>query len=125
MPVARSVQTEGNVILGVRPEKLTIERAGGGTRSNGTINAVNGVATDVSFVGVSTQYMVMTEWGQELIAFEQNISSGERIRSGDDVTVSWEAVHCFGLSGDDSVDDGVDGGILSVGVPTVAGTAGE
>jgi spermidine/putrescine transport system ATP-binding protein len=113
------------VILGVRPEKLTIQRAGGDTTSNGTINAVNGVATDVSFVGVSTQYMVMTEWGQELIAFEQNIASGERIRSGDDVTVSWEAVHCFGLSGDDSVDDGVDGGILSVGVPTAAGAAGE
>jgi spermidine/putrescine transport system ATP-binding protein len=125
MPVERSVQTEGNVILGVRPEKLTIQRAGGGTTSNGTINAVNGVATDVSFVGVSTQYMVMTEWGQELIAFEQNIASGERIRSGDDVTLSWEAAHCFGLSGDDSVDAGVDGGILSVGVPTAATTAGE
>lgn len=123
MPVARAVQTDGNVILGVRPEKLTIRRASEGVTSDGTINAVNGIATDVSFVGVSTQYMVMTEWGQELIAFEQNIASGDKIRPGDDVTVSWEAEHSFGLSGEDDVAAGVDGEILAVGVPEVAAGA--
>jgi spermidine/putrescine transport system ATP-binding protein len=129
MPTARSVQTEGSVILGVRPEKLRVERAGGGTRSDGNLNAVNGIITDVSFVGVSTQYMVITEWGQELIAFEQNMASGDRLRTGNDVTLSWEVQHCFGLSGDDSVDAGVSGGILGVGVPTAptgtTSTAGE
>ena len=31
-----------------------------------------GVVTDVSFVGVSTQYLVRMPWGQELMVFEQN-----------------------------------------------------
>jgi spermidine/putrescine transport system ATP-binding protein len=66
-------------------------------------------------VGVSTQYLVATAWGQELIAFEQNMSSADRPVVGDTVTVSWEPGHTFGLDGGDDLNAGIDEDLLEVG----------
>ena len=121
LPEGRSAVHDGPIVLGMRPEKMRIAQGPGGAQVNG-INAVTGIVTDASFVGVSTQYLVRTEWGQELIAFEQNIDSGTRARAGDLVTLTWDASHCFGLDGEQDVDAGLHDtmGILDVGVPETA-----
>ena len=38
-------------------------------------NAVTGVVTDASYIGVSTQYLVQLPWGQEVGVFSQNLST--------------------------------------------------
>lgn len=94
------------VILGVRPEKLQLNR--GGEQVGSGLNSIPGVITDTSFVGVSTQYLVRAPWGQELIAFEQNLSESDRPRVGEAVVLSWEPGFTFGLDGSDDLEAGVD-----------------
>ena len=45
-------------------------------------NQLPGTVTDVSYSGVSTQYLVRTAWGQELIVFEQNVIVGNTVLYG-------------------------------------------
>ena len=56
---------------------------------------VDGQVSDVSFVGVSTQYLVRMGWGQELTAFEQNTGARRRYRVGDKVDLHWNPDHTF------------------------------
>ena len=83
-------------------------------------NTVSGVITDASFFGVSTQYLVATPWGQELIAFEQNMSAGDRPAVGETVEMSWEPSHSFGFDGGDNLNAGIDEDLLEVGHYTAA-----
>jgi spermidine/putrescine transport system ATP-binding protein len=95
LPAARSAVEGGRVVVGVRPEKLAITRAGAEPPANA--NVIEGTVLDESFVGVSTQYTVQTTVGTEVVAFEQNLAAGERIRRGDSVVLSWIPDHTFGL----------------------------
>ena len=61
----------GDAWVGVRPEKVYLVGAGE-DRGDGVNTLPAGVVSDVSFVGVSTQYLVRMPWGQELTVFEQN-----------------------------------------------------
>ena len=72
MPTARVHSDRDEVWVGVRPEKMQISRAG--TPTDGE-NAVTGVVTDASYIGVSTQYLVALPWGQEVGVFSQNLST--------------------------------------------------
>jgi spermidine/putrescine transport system ATP-binding protein len=105
----RSPVDHGEVWVGVRPEKVTLQKgtAGGANR------LTKGRVTDVSFVGVSTQYLVRMPWDQELTVFEQNTGAGEQIRTGDEVELCWEPAHTFlldatqdALAGSDLPDEG-------------------
>ncbi len=60
MPTARVHSERDEVWVGVRPEKMQISRAG--TPTDGE-NAVTGVVTDASYIGVSTQYLVEPAMG--------------------------------------------------------------
>jgi spermidine/putrescine transport system ATP-binding protein len=113
VPSGKMNTTAGRVIVGVRPEKLHLHRQGAEVPEGR--NTLTGVVTDASFVGVSTQYLVATPWGQELIAFEQNMSSADRPLVGDTVTVSWEPTHSFGLDGRDNLNAGIEEDLLEVG----------
>jgi len=114
MPAARSRASAGDAYVGVRPEKIRLMLADADATSNGE-NEVTGVVTDVSFVGVSTQYLVRTPWGQELTVFAQNIGVDDRARTGDDVRLRWAPVHTFALDADEPIDAGAD-----VGEPSAA-----
>jgi spermidine/putrescine transport system ATP-binding protein len=107
VPRAKSAATSERVILGVRPEKLAVHRPGGDVPAGH--NSLSGVITDASFVGVSTQYLVACPWGQEIIAFEQNLSTGPRPGVGEQVVLSWDPSHTFGLDGDDDPSAGLGG----------------
>ncbi len=90
----RARVTDGDVWVGVRPEKVQLSDPGEDLRDGHNV-LVDGQVSDVSFVGVSTQYLVRMGWGQELTAFEQNTGARRRFRVGDKVDLHWNPDHTF------------------------------
>lgn len=91
-PRARARVSAGEVWVGIRPEKVLLGAPGEAHPGN---VLTGGVVSDVSFVGVSTQYLVRMPWGQELMVFEQNHTSHRRFRPGDTVDLHWSPEHTF------------------------------
>jgi spermidine/putrescine transport system ATP-binding protein len=110
MPAARCSTGSRQLLAGVRPEKIHIAPARvGGSPPGAQPNVLpGGVVTDASFIGVSTQYLVRLPWGQELVVFVQNLGVGGVIPVGEQVTLSWEPAHTFGLDGSQDVTAGVE-----------------
>jgi spermidine/putrescine transport system ATP-binding protein len=106
IPVARNSSTHKSVLVGIRPEKFRIHNVGDATAGN---KLEGGIVTDISFVGVSTQYQVEMPWKQELMIFEQNDGGAPNLRKGDAVTLSWEPHFTFALDGDEDVTSGLSG----------------
>ena len=96
VPAARSTRQEGAILIGVRPEKLSIATGGDTAAVPDRHNRASGKVTDASFTGVSTQYLVMTTWGDEWTVFEQN-RSVNLLHPGDEVVIHWAPEHTFGL----------------------------
>ncbi|TFG37801.1 MAG: TOBE domain-containing protein, partial [Candidatus Aminicenantes bacterium] len=103
MPTARVHTDRDEVWVGVRPEKMQISRAGTSVEGE---NAMTGVVTDASYIGVSTQYLVALPWGQEVSIFSQNLSTEGPLGAGDDVVLHWNPAHTFAL---DSTQDAAAG----------------
>ncbi len=82
--------------IGVRPEK-TVAVPAGEERGTVPVNEVPGTVTDVSFTGLSTQYLVRTPWGQEISVFAQNAGGERRVAVGQQVIVAWRPEHTFPL----------------------------
>ena len=82
--------------LGVRPEK-TLAVPAGDESSRDLDNRLPGTVTDVSFTGLSTQYVVRTPWGQEISVFTQNAGGERRVAAGQQVAVAWRPEHTFPL----------------------------
>ena len=57
-----------------------------------------GRVVDASFSGVSTQYLVDLPGLGEITVFAQNTSLGEHAKTGDEVYLSWQVAHAFGLA---------------------------
>ena len=95
----------GRIVFGVRPEKVKIVDQG---KSGLPKNQINGSIKLTAFVGVSTQYEVITNWGQEVSAFEQNIDPSDLGRPGQAVTLAWEPRHSFVLDPGDDLTAGLD-----------------
>jgi len=91
--------------VGIRPEKVLIGHEGEALDAPGN-TIPGGVVTDVSFVGVSTQYLVRMAWGQELQVFEQNTGRRRLFRPGDQVELSWRPVYAFLLDHDQAAAAG-------------------
>jgi len=99
-------RAEGTVWVGVRPEKVSLTRRGSESADAGTNALRDGTVTDVSFIGVSTQYLVRMPWGQELTVFEQNSGAREGFQPGDDVDLHWSPAHTFLLDADQDAHAG-------------------
>lgn len=95
--------------VGIRPEKVLIGDAGAALDAPGN-TIPGGVITDVSFVGVSTQYLVKMPWGQELMVFAQNTGRTKLFRVGDPVELSWRPEYAFLLDHTQDVHAGADEG---------------
>lgn len=97
--------------VGIRPEKVLIGQLGEQIDAPGN-SIPGGVVTDVSFVGVSTQYLVRMPWGQELMVFEQNTGRRRLFAAGEQVEVSWRPEYAFLLdhSQDSTAGRGQDAG---------------
>ncbi|CAN5887154.1 ABC transporter ATP-binding protein [soil metagenome] len=118
VPRSRARVTEGKVWLGVRPEKMFLAQpdAAAGERATADRDTNSlGIAqvVDVSFVGVSTQYLVRAAWGQELMAFEQNTGARALLRTGDRVDIGFAGPHAFLLDHDQDARAGVDEGLTA------------
>jgi spermidine/putrescine transport system ATP-binding protein len=106
-PMSRARSTEGAVWVGVRPEKVFLAHTG--TETDDGSNALrDATVTDVSFVGVSTQYLARLPWGQELMIFEQNTGVRESFRAGDHVDLHWMPDHTFLLDAAQDAAAGVE-----------------
>ena len=114
LPRDRNSAAGSSVIVGVRPEKITILDAVDAAKVPSGHNVLTGKVTDVSYSGVSTQYLIRSAWGQELIVFEQNVIVGDRCDAGDDVVLHWAPEHTFGLDGIQDVHAGVEAAVLEL-----------
>lgn len=108
MPADRAGSTEGAVWVGVRPEKIRLEPAGAACGDADAANVLDGVLADASFVGVSTQYVVVLPWGQEVAVFAQNLTTGSPLRPGDPVRLCWHPRHTFALDAHQDAAAGAD-----------------
>ncbi|WP_120337778.1 ABC transporter ATP-binding protein [Cryobacterium soli] len=104
VPKARSHRHAGDVTVGVRPEKITLHRQK--PEPDSAHNIIGpGRVTDVSFTGVSTQYLVTVPGVGTIIVFEQNRSFGPVEGEGDEVWMTWNVEHGFGLDDDPAGPD--------------------
>lgn len=108
-PAQRAASDTGEVWVGVRPEKVFLAAAGEDGDDHSNVLR-GGTVTDVSFVGVSTQYLAKMPWGQELMVFEQNTGARERFRVGDGVDLHWTPEHTFLLDADQDALAGAEEG---------------
>jgi spermidine/putrescine transport system ATP-binding protein len=106
-PTSRARSSEGDVWVGVRPEKVFLAASGSET-DDGSNMLRDATVTDVSFVGVSTQYLARLPWGQELMVFEQNTGARESFRPGDRVDLHWMPAHTFLLDASQDASAGVE-----------------
>ncbi len=100
---SRNRATGKSILVGIRPEKIRISLPD--DPRNGNV-LTGGIVSDVSFVGVSTQYVVEMPWKQDLMVFEQNDGGTPTLRPGDPVSLSWNPPFTFGLDGSEDVNAG-------------------
>jgi spermidine/putrescine transport system ATP-binding protein len=93
--------------VGIRPEKVLIGEVGENIDAPGN-SIPGGVVSDVSFVGVSTQYLVRMPWGQELQVFEQNTGRRRLFSQGEQVDMSWRPEFAFLLDHTQDAAAGAD-----------------
>lgn len=107
VPRDRAQRHAGVVTIGVRPEKLTLltekPKAGSGAAASGVNVLGPGTVTDVSFSGVSTQYLVEVPGVGTITVFAQNMVFGPVVNRGSEVWVSWTVDHGFGLADEEGV----------------------
>ena len=92
-----------SILVGIRPEKIRISLPSDPCTGN---VLTGGIVSDVSFVGVSTQYVVEMPWKQDLMVFEQNDGGTPTLRPGDPVSLSWNTPFTFGLDGSQDLNAG-------------------
>jgi len=85
------------VDVGVRPEKIQLQRDAGDAPATAR-NHLAGTVTDASYMGVSTQYTVETGGGARVVVYEQNrerTTRDELWARGDEVHLTWSIDHTF------------------------------
>ena len=96
VPKSRAQRHSGVVTVGVRPEKLTLHLTQPSS-SAGTNILGPGRVVDVSFSGVSTQYIIAIPGLGSVVVFMQNTGAGPVVTEGAKLWVSWNVEHGFGL----------------------------
>lgn len=106
IPEDRAHATTGAGWVGIRPEKVLVAPAGQDIDAPGN-HFTGGTIVDTSFIGVSTQYVVRTAWGQEISAFEQNTGARGVMAPGTPVDFSWRPEFAFLLDASQDVTAGI------------------
>ncbi|WP_404951771.1 ABC transporter ATP-binding protein [Streptomyces sp. ARC12] len=105
---AAATTTGGRLLLGIRPEKISLAHADDADTIAAGRNRVTGRIVDSSFIGVSTQYVVESPAGKALQVYEQNIDRRAGLLPGAEVVLHWNPAHTFGLDADQDIDAGVE-----------------
>ena len=94
---SRAQRHTGEVTVGVRPEKVRLLTAPPPDGSD--LNVLGpGRVIDVSFSGVSTQYLVAFPGLGPVVVFAQNLEVAPMIGADTEVWVAWRVAHGFGLA---------------------------
>ncbi|MER7109937.1 ABC transporter ATP-binding protein [Streptomyces sp. NPDC000229] len=101
-------RTGGKLLVGIRPEKITLAHADDAGAIGTGRNRVTGRIVDTSFNGVSTQYVVDSPAGTALQVYEQNVERDSRLVQGAEVVLHWNPAHTFGLDAAQDIDAGVE-----------------
>ncbi|MFI5984865.1 ABC transporter ATP-binding protein [Streptomyces sp. NPDC051555] len=109
LPAARcstTPRTGGKLLVGVRPEKISLAHADEEHTIADGRNKVPGRIVDSSFIGVSTQFVIDSPVCPELEVYAQNIERDARLTPGAEVILHWNPEHTFGLDADQDIDAG-------------------
>ncbi|GGS57640.1 MULTISPECIES: ABC transporter ATP-binding protein [Streptomyces] len=106
---ASSTSNGARLLLGIRPEKISLAHTDDADTIAAGRNRVTGRITDSSFIGVSTQYVVESPAGTALQVYEQNIERDTRLVPGAEVVLHWNPAHTFGLDAAQDIDAGATG----------------
>ncbi|MFJ8645025.1 ABC transporter ATP-binding protein [Streptomyces sp. NPDC093546] len=101
--------TGGKLLVGIRPEKISLAHADDASAIATGRNRVTGRIVATSFIGVSTQYVVDGPAGRGLQVYEQNIERDSRLAPGAEVVLHWNPAHTFGLDAAQSMLAGTVG----------------
>jgi len=105
LPAERAVSAQGQIMVGVRPEKMHIAATPDAVEPGA--NLLSGTIKDASFTGTTTEYLVQVEGIGLLGTFSQN--RGQQPGNvGERVYLSWDPVHTFGLEGSENAAAGVE-----------------
>ena len=90
------------VRIGVRPEKLHLSHLASADDEPSTTsddkNWLEGRVVDASYLGISTQYVVRTDDGHDMLVYSQNLEvtgAGDQLSAGERVRLSWKPQHTF------------------------------
>jgi spermidine/putrescine transport system ATP-binding protein len=86
--------------VGVRPEKIKLSELTDPVPDG--VNQLVGVIRDVSYLGVSTSYIVDARGHSSVTVYEQNVERATRAelwRPGEDVRLTWLPDHTFAVEG--------------------------
>ena len=100
-------RTGGKVLVGVRPEKITLTHADDAGDIPAGRNRITGKVADTSFIGVSTQYVIDSPVCPEFEVYVQNVDRDARLAPGADVVLHWNPAHTFGLDAEQDIDAGI------------------
>ncbi|MFE1438496.1 ABC transporter ATP-binding protein [Streptomyces sp. NPDC058739] len=112
LPAGRSsapAATGGRMLVGVRPEKISLAHADDAGGIPDGRNRITGKIADASFIGVSTQYVIDSPVCPELSVYVQNVDRDTRLVPGADVVLHWNPAHTFGLDSAQSLLAGTAG----------------
>lgn len=112
---AAPTDTGGKVLVGVRPEKISLAHADDAGEIPEGRNRLTGRVIATSFIGVSTQYVIDSPVCAGLEVYAQNVERDGRLAPGAEVVLHWNPDHTFGLDAAQAIDAGVE----------IAGTDGE
>lgn len=97
MPSDRApFQTGVSVLVGVRPEKITIAPENGPEPVSDR-NSVIGLLRMSTYIGVSHQFKVEGPGGHEMTVWVQNLGTNPAPRPGERVRLSWQREHTFAV----------------------------
>jgi len=84
--------------IGVRPEKIRLLELTDDVPEG--VNQLQGTVRDVSYLGVSTSYIVETRGGGTVTVYEQNVQRATRAElweAGEEVRLVWSPAHTFAV----------------------------
>ena len=84
----------GRCHVGVRPEKLRTDGAGG--------NALQGTVAETAYIGVSTQYIVDTTCGPLTVYVQNDRPGAHGVAPGDRLTLSWDPDSTFVIDSEEN-----------------------
>jgi spermidine/putrescine transport system ATP-binding protein len=96
VPGFRAEGSNGRVKLGVRPEKIHLQKLDS-VPSEGT-NSVEGLLVMATFIGVGHQYEIEGPGGKPLRVYAQNVGDERAFATGEKVRLVWRQEHTFVVS---------------------------